>query len=82
MQLAQVSDKEKQAWIQGVGKGTYTAAYVQMMNDYFKTSCILTAAVLRHRLTQQLDWEPFWFSEYFGEDLDLTAFPLLQVKPA
>lgn len=49
--------EEKEKWLNGVGRHSYIANYAQLTRFFAETSCLLTAAVLRHRITPtQLDW--------------------------
>lgn len=68
-------------WINGIGKETYIASYAKG-SLFFNTSCLLTAAILRYRLSGKLWWEREWdglsplpttFQVFFsidGEDYD------------
>lgn len=51
-----VGESEKEEWLQGVGRKTYIAQYAKSNVHFRRSSCILTAAVLRYRTTKQLWW--------------------------
>jgi len=70
--LAPVSISEKKEWVEGVGKDTYIADYAKFNSNFFNTSCLLTAAVLRYRLSGKLWWNEI----YYSED-PLEHFPIL-----
>lgn len=52
-----ISLEEKKNWVETVGKTTYIANYARSNPEFFKTSCLLTAAVLRYRLTNKIWWD-------------------------
>lgn len=54
--IESVSIEEKKNWVETVGKETYIADYANLNPKFFKTSCLLTAAVIRYRLTNQVWW--------------------------
>lgn len=51
-----VSLEEKENWISGVGSHTKYAVYARRSNDFLKTSCLLTAAVMRFRINGSGLW--------------------------
>ena len=61
--LEKPSDEEKKRFIDEIGKGTYIADYSKSNKLFFDTSCVLTAAVLRYRLSQKLWWKDVYYSE-------------------
>lgn len=63
MALSPVTKEEKISWVQGPGKDTYVAAYANSFPEFFNTSCVLTSAVLRYRISGKLDWTPVYYSE-------------------
>lgn len=55
--LDAVSLEEKNDWIKSTGKDTCISKYAHMNPEFFNSSCLLTAAVLRYRLSSQLWWK-------------------------
>jgi hypothetical protein len=55
--LAPVTATEKQKWLDGPGKDTFIAAYARCSDKFLNTSCLLTVAVLRYRLSCSVWWE-------------------------
>lgn len=51
-----VDDSEREEWLRGIGKKTYIAQYARSNEHFRRSSCLLTAAVLRYRTTKQLWW--------------------------
>lgn len=51
-----VGEEEKEEWLQGVGRKTYIAQYAKSNVHFRRSSCLLTAAILRYRTTKQLWW--------------------------
>lgn len=49
--------EEKLDFINGVARESYIADYCQMTPFFLQTSCVLTAAILRYRLSGQLYWK-------------------------
>lgn len=57
--MAKVTLEEKIEWVQNVGRNTYIAKYCQTMGkEFLETSCLVTAAALRHRINGMVEWEP------------------------
>jgi hypothetical protein len=56
LSLSPVTSVEKQEWINSIGNDTYIACYSRQ-SAFFNTSCLLTAAVLRHRISNELWWK-------------------------
>lgn len=55
--LQKVSMKEKREWIAGDGRDTHIKTLCDMMPDFIETSCLITSAALRKRITPL---RPFW----------------------
>lgn len=75
--LSPVTDEEKLSWINQEDNTSYIKDYARFSQNFFRTSCLLTAAVLRHRLTGSY--------EFVATDEVLTAdfaekTPLFQVE--
>lgn len=76
-----VSKEEKNKWIGGIGKDSYISLSARMNIEFFNTSCLLTAAVLRNRLTSQLDWRTVFVSEEEQNVIfELNKIPLFQIS--
>lgn len=61
IKIYQPTNQEKQnwlKWVKTVDKYSEIAQCAKEVNQYFETSCLLTAAILRKRLTNQLNWIP------------------------
>lgn len=68
---------EKEHWIKLAGKGTYIAKYAHLNPEFLKTSCLLTAAVLRWRYTERV-----WWKAQYGVKLTksfILSHPLFQI---
>lgn len=57
METMNITTKHKMDWVFGIGKDTYIADYARCINNFFSTSCLLTAAVIRYHINGKLWWE-------------------------
>jgi hypothetical protein len=55
--LEKITMQEKHDWVNGDGCNTYIGTLCKMMPDFIETSCLITAAALRKRITPT---QPFW----------------------
>lgn len=51
-----ITDEEKRVWMNGIGKNTYISDYAKRDPLFFETSCILTNALYRYRISGELWW--------------------------
>jgi hypothetical protein len=51
-----VTIDEKKCWLDGPGRNSYLVGYARANRIFTNTSCLLTAAVLRYRLSGTVDW--------------------------
>lgn len=75
--LGPVTAEEKKSWMHQKDNVSYVKTYASLSREFFRTSCLLTAAVLRYRLTGHYD--------FVATDEELTAdfakrTPLFQVE--
>lgn len=76
-----ITYEEKLEWVKGPGKDTYIASYATTFAGFTKTSCLVTAAVIRYKLTRQIFWDEVFRSEDSeNTKINLEELPVFQVS--
>lgn len=76
-----ITYEEKLEWVKGPGKDTYIASYATTFAGFCETSCLVTAAVIRYKLTGQIFWnEVFCSEDSENTKIKLEELPVFQVS--